>query len=400
MPIVKSIMHKFLLSLVMASIAILACLAQRPPTSGPNPSEPSGISPLLIIGGGAALGTASLLHLRSKRMTKLPLSERLPTYLLSRNYLPTTDALNLMYWLNPELDSNEHIKANKKLIMPSFPELAANPLDTISFLDELEVNIQSLNSKNSDLNTTYLSFSEKDSGGQFDYDVSNRVKVSMERLRKLDITNFLQNQSGNKVIQQLVFDLLHAYDDAMRSIAETGESTEPSVGLLEAIVDNLSEITSDLQSLSWNLKLAPDALHDPSKLLANASKISSFTGKHLPDAWKAKANPRLKGFAFAVFKRNDVGAVITKGPEVEGRYYVKYAAPALKNIPQAYHSLNGPATYATGFFPPAKLHIVVEDMNGGQVQLQNHLIDFRSVFVNPQYGRLEEFTIVPLFIPQ
>ncbi len=384
----------------MAFIALLPCFAQRPPTSGPNPPESSGISPILLIGGGAAIGTASLLHFRSRRGVKLPISERLPTYLLSRNYLPTIDALNLIYWLNPELDSNEYIKATKKLVLPSFPVMEEKTSDENDFF-EVMVDYQLLKEKNEEIYTTYLGFSQLDTGALFDYGVSDKVHSSMHKLKELDLIKFLEDQKENIVLQQIVFDLLIALDDVLEEVSEVKDEPEQSVAFMQAIIDNLSEIITDFRSLSWEPSLETDMVNDPHKLLASASQFAGMDSRSERSGInEIMRNPKFKGFAFAIYKRNEDGQIITKGPEVEGRYFLKYVVPALRDIPQAYHSLNGPATYATGLFPPAKLHIAVEDINGSQVQLQNHVIDFKTVFENPQYGRFEEFTIVPLFIPQ
>src|SRR5690606_23502439 len=101
----------------------------------------------------------------------------------------------------------------------------------------------------------------------------------------------------------------------------------------------------------------------------------------LTDAPIAEGNPYeqvksnlLKGFALAVYKIDAKGELITKGPEVERRYLVKYVSPALKDFPEAYHNLTPLATYASAYLPPAKLFFRVEDIQGKEVALQNPLI--------------------------
>ena len=106
----------------------------------------------------------------------------------------------------------------------------------------------------------------------------------------------------------------------------------------------------------------------------------------------------LRGFAFAVYLFDGNGELITKGPEVEGKYLIKYASPALKDFPDAYHNLLSPATYASAYLPPAKLFLVVETINGEQVSLQNPVIDFKAAFKNPQQEKFKELIVVPLYV--
>ena len=106
-----------------------------------------------------------------------------------------------------------------------------------------------------------------------------------------------------------------------------------------------------------------------------------------------------QGFAFAVYKLNAAGDPITKGPEVEGKYVIKYVIPALKNYKQYYQDMQGFATYAAEFFPPAKFYFMVEDLQGKEMKLVNNEIDFTRVFNNPQRKQVDDLIIVILRIP-
>ena len=100
----------------------LPIFGQMPLTSGPNVIvNETNLAPLIIGGSSLVIGAGSYLYLKN-RGPKIIVMEHLPTYLLRRNILPTEDAINLMYDLNPSLNETDLIRANRKLVNPDFPD--------------------------------------------------------------------------------------------------------------------------------------------------------------------------------------------------------------------------------------------------------------------------------------
>ena len=107
----------------------------------------------------------------------------------------------------------------------------------------------------------------------------------------------------------------------------------------------------------------------------------------------------LKGFAIAVMKSNASGKSITIGPEVEGKYFVKYTSPALKDYPDTYKNLSPPlATYASAYLPPSKLLFIIEDLSGKQMELKEPVIDFKDAFSKPLQDKVNELIVVPIYV--
>lgn len=391
--------------------------AQRPPTSGPNtfPEEESNLSPLVIVGGGIVVGAASYLYVKS-RGPKLPVGVHLENYLLDRNILPTADAIGLMHVLNPSLSDKEVIRTKKKLVDPDFPPLPNDLLDSGSVLtsgallsdlkaevDEFRVGLAAFRAVKADI-------------------VSNAMNVGVDKIYPIlgeiekDVVTLDRDiEQGNSVKNQLITDLLNVLNQTLGRIVDDKILDDSDVMLIRGIAENLSELLYPEMSVgtSWKIIGEPDfkAFLERKAILGASVEPATMVDDGINPIAGGPSAPRvtgyakqlnntnlLKGFAFAVYLLNENGELITTGPEVEGKYLIKYVSPALKDFPDAYHNLLSPATYASAFLPPAKLFLVVETISGEQVPLQNPLIDFKVAFDNPQQEKLKELIIVPLYI--
>lgn len=390
--------------------------AQRPPTSGPNtfPEEESSLSPLVFVGAGVVLGAATYLYLKS-RGPKLPIGIGLENYLLDRNILPTADAIGLMHELNPSLHNKGVIRTNKKLITPDFPPLptdlsAGAVVTTTAVPPDLKGEVDG-----------FMSNMSVFRGARADI-VSNSLNVGVDEIYPIldeieeNVISFDRGiGESNSVKNQLINDLLKVLNRTLDRIVDDKILDDSDLILIRDISENLSELLFPeiATETSFRETGQPDFKehfeHDIIFFASIEPSATFFNGHDRalgPNLTLAEVNHTnrlnntnlLRGFAFAVYLFDENGKLITKGPEVEGKYLIKYVSPALKDFPDAYHNLLSPATYASAYLPPAKLFLVVETITGEQVSLQNPVIDFKAAFKNPQQEKFKELIIVPLYV--
>jgi hypothetical protein len=396
--------------------------AQRPPTGGPNPpptkTDKINLLPFIISGGGIALGVATRMYLKN-RGPKVAVREHLPTYLLNRNILPTPDALQLMYTLNPGLHNVEVIRANKKLVHPDFPEIPKSQINTSGNAVQTTTSMPAILKEQvsvfkSSLNTfRRTKITIRPANKELNMETVNAVLMEVEK----DIASHArENEESNSIKYQLMTDLLLVLNQTLNNSINTKILGEHETTLIKEIRDDLSELLFPV----INIKLNPgksgqlyfrNTAGDKRIIFASLDLNAVFYGessyRNAPNGSSgAVSNANypintnmLQGFAFAIYKLNANGVPITKGPEVEGRYFIQYVMPALKNIPEAYHNLSPPlATYTAAFLPPAKYFFIVKDINGNLKNLQNPLIDTKDAFKNPQREEVKNMIIVPIFV--
>ncbi|WP_200979632.1 hypothetical protein [Echinicola sp. 20G] len=368
-------------------------MAQRPPTGGSAPieSEDKGINPVVFIVGGIAIGAASYAIVKSKG-AKIPVSAYLPDYLLAHNILPTSDALNLMYKLNPSLNNQQEIPKKSKLKLPEFPVLNEEIRPDLITGDEVAL-ATDLNREMDQFVTLKESLEKLEAAGNM-----ASVQVITNQVNQQLSTAGWKDLTSRAIFDQMVYDLLRVFNQTLDEVVLAKSADQEQLMLMKSISDNLSELFNDVRTLSLNHDFPVD-LNKNLIFLASAEEVSVRRVKVYNSMEASSAREGIsKDFAFAVYKINEAGELITKGPEVEGKYKVKYVLPALKDIPSAYHTLRDPATYAVAALPPAKMYIIVEDFSGIPVSIQDPLIDFKVVFKNPQLINEDEMIIVPLYL--
>ncbi|WP_158267461.1 hypothetical protein [Adhaeribacter arboris] len=410
------------LVLLVQSVSVMA---QKPPTGGPNPSPPGPNLTPILIGGGVALGGAASLYMLKLRGPKIPVRDYLPTYLLRHNILPTPDALDLMQKLNPRLNRSEVIRARQKLNNPDFPEVPKEQINTSGPNAQTTTTLpadlkQQINLYKSGLKTyrkTKISFKNANKFN-FNLDSVNSTLTKIERIITAHETNKAET---NAIKSQLVTDLFRALNKTISRTISTKIWGDVDSNFLREILQNLTELilpevkenqipeksgrlyfnnlpekerklyaSRDSNSVNF---AASNLLLPPSNTLLPESSISAAARPDNP----TKTN-MLQGFAFAIYKLNETGKPIVKGPEVEKQYFIQYALPALRSDPEAYHHLSEPATYATALLPPAKFYFVVKDSNNKVVPLQHPLIDFREAFQNSREERINDLIKVVIYV--
>ena len=96
-----------------------------PPTAGTPPSDDGGDSnfPTVLYPAIGAVVVGSAYYLLKKRPSSLPATQHLDVFLLDNNILPTPDAYDLVYALNPTIKGLNPIPSKYKITKPQFPDL-------------------------------------------------------------------------------------------------------------------------------------------------------------------------------------------------------------------------------------------------------------------------------------
>ncbi len=381
--------------------------AQRPPTGGPSPiidDDPS-INPVVFIIGGVVIGAGTYALIKT-RGVNLPVAEYLPNYLLAHNILPNEDALDLMYELNPSLRDMSEIRSKKKLNLPDFPKLDQSTipeeLSQPGIDSEISAEQESFDRNKESIENTSIDSPTEDAKLNFEK-VKSLVKQVDEQLTSYSSISSL----SNTVTKELIYDLMLAFNQSLQEVVTSKQVNSEQLIFMQAIEENLSELIQNIRTITENSrrKISPELnqLLNPESYIASAINESTIKNKPLLDLDRYIDLNNIylnntKKFALAVYKYSEDGELITKGPEVEGKYIVSYVAPALKDIERAYHHITNPATYAIGSFPPAKMYLVVDDEMGNRQNLQYPLVDFKLAYETAQQVNEDNLVIVPLNI--
>lgn len=394
----------------------LNIFAQIPPTCCPDPlpvEDDFNSTPYVIAAGGLVVLGGSYFYLKNKG-PKIAIQDHLPSYLLSRNILPNEDALSLMYSLNPSLDGKENIRENKKLVVPDFP---APPNEKLNQF----INSTGLSSSNSQLLRDQIGILRSNIGLQRTSNIpykpedsifSKELESNLFEIERVLLTIEKNITQSNDVINSLIVDLISELNQTLEIGRTSRTNVENDSNLIQNILDDLKDISSsdisgpNLEQSSINslwydqeILLASNHRHAPyQNLIEQSEKIITE-----PDTKGLSRNSNLlKGFAFAVYTVGENGEPVTKGAEVEGRFMVKFAMPALKDEVRTHKDTDGLASYALAMLPPAKLFIIVTDISDGGkiIPLQNPLIDFKVAFRNLGRETIndQEFIIVPIYL--
>ncbi|SHN19955.1 hypothetical protein SAMN04488057_11054 [Cyclobacterium lianum] len=379
----------------------LMVFGQRPPTSGPNP-EDSNLTPFVIGGSGLLVAAGSYLYLKS-RGPKIPVRDNLQDYLWRENIMPTPDALHLMYALNPGLRGQDLMRKKKKLVEPEFPEIpedlrkVAVAVPPPTFI--MPENLQGLINE-------FKSILDAFSGMTFKTTHRNAPKEAflevLNNLERLLTAPERLTESRNVVKDQLMTDLITVADQTVDGAIDTRELSTDKLALLQAIATDMEDLLypdpnpaqmqvvtgkGDEESADWGLFLASAGKTFNDQLIYN----------RISNAKDARENADLKWFALAVYKYGADGELITKGREVENRYQIAYASPALKDREESFHTIQGNASYGTALLGNGKYFIRVKD-GDEEVPIQNPLIHFGQAFQNPVKETHNELTKVIIYI--
>ncbi|WP_026968064.1 hypothetical protein [Algoriphagus terrigena] len=383
--------------------------AQRPPTGGAAPiaEEDESINPAVFIVGGVVIGAASYLLFKS-RSPKIPVANHLTDYLRSNQIMPNPDALELMYAINPSLNNIEEIRTNKKLNLPSFPEFDQDQAGDLLIEDASDLPTD-LRAQMNQFESSKASFEQMNSQKTNLAGDSNMAKIrTIIQEVETDLNSIgMPNEITNPVTGLLISDLVFAFNRTLQEIISVGKADPAQVGLMQGIADNLTELLAAKTLTSGKerdkmLALTNQELKPILSAYLGPTPDSKDLSSGLPPAFPVEtmAMANTMNFAFAVYMYSKEGELITEGPKVQGRFIVRYVAPALKDFENAYHTIRTPATYAVAAFPPAKMYFVVEDLNGNRMNVQYPTIDFREEFSKPQFYNEDKVIVVPLRINQ
>ncbi|WP_162342592.1 hypothetical protein [Cyclobacterium salsum] len=398
----------FLFLLVLLSHHFIA-FGQRPPTSGPNPDE-TNLTPYIIGGTGLLMAAGSYLYLKS-RGPKIPVTDNLRDYLWRQNIMPSPDALDLMYELNPSLRGKELMREKKNLLTPEFPEipeemkqLAADvPPPTHVIPDNLKELMEQFKSSLSAFRNISVATANPNAPKGAFIEVLGNLEGFLTAPER-------NTEARNAVKDQLLTDLIRAINQTMDDAIQTRELSEDQLFLLHAIAEDLENLlfpnlNSPPPVASTSIGEDGDHFANWDSFLASADKHSNENGDHQPDLkgdirgglMDQNENADVKWFAFAVYKYDTEGDLVTKGKEVEKRYQISYASPALKDIEGSFHAINGNASYGIALLGNGKYFIRVKD-GEVEVPVQNPIIHFGLAFQNPVKELHNDLTKVIIYL--
>ncbi|MBD3628239.1 hypothetical protein [Cyclobacterium sp.] len=397
----KYLTSKICFFMLILLIHHLTVFGQRPPTSGPNP-EDSNLTPFIIGGSGLVVAAGSYFYLKS-RGPKIPVTDNLQDYLWRQNIMPTPDALNLMYALNPGLRSQDMMRKKKKLVEPEFPEIpedmrkvaAAVPPPTFIMPENLKGLIDEFKSSRN----AFSGMSLKTIDPNVPKEAFLEILTNLERMLTAP-ERF--TESRNAIKDQLMTDLITVINQTLDGAIDTQELSADKLVLLQAIAADLEDllypdpsppqmevvtIKGDENREDWGLFLASAGKNFNDNLNYNRGLVNQTS----------RENADLKWFALAVYKYGADGELITKGKEVEKRYQIAYASPALKDREESFHAIQGNASYGTALLGNGKYFIKVKDGNE-EVPIQNPLIHFGQAFQNPVKETHNDLTKVIIYL--
>lgn len=424
MPARKYLKGYFLLLIFL--FKSLSGFAQKPPTGGNGlpplpPSEGNGKSNFPIIYPAIGLGAAGVVYLLTKKHKSQQVipTESLKNYLLRHYILPTTDAMNLMYLLNPGLNHSPTIPKKFQMKDPDFPELSDAELEqqitSTPRIPKLKISFQEQNS----LFKSRLIAFDKLKTSKATTGLAKTFRDDLETIEKnMETTEFIK-LADDTLRRQMVTDLFHVLNKVLRQKNTGNRVSEFDAKLVKNISENLNDLLSPPivqgntnQQGFRGLKYILDAVKTTYlKIEKNADQLNKTPGKdqsitaiksfndqpHISNNLERKVTTH--AFAFAIYKLNEAQKPVAKGAEIEGRYFVQYVCPALKDFQDYYHDICPPlASYAGAYLPSAKYYISVRDLNKKPLRLLNPLIDTRDAYENPQRESFKKMIKIPIYI--
>lgn len=402
----------------------LAAVAQRPPTGGPNPpTGPTGTKckscPVIFKAAGVAVaGAASYFTLRHFRT--VPTGEQLATQLRRRGILPTADALNLMYTLNPGLKNQASMRRSRKLAWPELPPLSPPPPAAPAEQTSRAL-LENINAQMGLLQSNLIKFRGAGIAAENGNVNLGSVDAALGDVAQKAAAFKVKNEAGNAEQGQLLVDLLRALNGTLQQSIDTKRINAKNAAFIQSISENVTELLSPVAEAKPGADNRSGLYHQitpahEQALYASLAAPTLFPAPYLGDRPRGAPGSRRReradgqvpyaspaptlgrNFAFAIYKIDSTGKAVTKGPEVEGKYYIYYAAPALVDDPSYFHRLTSLASFAYTSLYPAKYYLKVTTVSGKQVPLQNALIDVRDIFRDPKPAKIDNMIIIPIQI--
>lgn len=399
----------------------LPVVGQRPLTSGPNfvtPPEPN-YTPVIIAGSSLVAGAGSYLYLKN-RGPKIFVMEHLPTYLLRRNILPTQDAIDLMYDLNPNLNKSDLIRANRKLVNPDFPEIPdAVRIPSVNAIQITTTVPSELLEQIAEFDSMINIFRSE----EISIDSSINLKHHNLILKELEqvIGSLAQNnEESNSLTNRFITDLIGVLNQTLDKSNSAKKFSQEEMTLVENISENLSDLLGISSSIiprledSGQLQIRNPFRKESLFLASLKGEFIAFPKTDgmevLPHSsisdesysYRNKKENKTMKFAFSVSKLNSNSGPVTKGPGVEGIFTIQYAMPALEGKLETYLDAEGLATYALAELPGVKLLIVVNGVSDENklVTVATKIIDFNVAFKNTSRAIVneEKYIVVPIYL--
>lgn len=407
-------MKKFRLTitgcLLFAFIFRSLCLNAQtePPTGGPGPSNDDNKFPTILY---PAIGVAALAGgylLFKKQPAGIPPGEHIRSYLWRHNILPTADAYELIYALNPGLKNRDLIPKNYKLIEPDFPELTNVPEQKAAELPqngspELNAQLDLFKRNAENFRNSALSKAAD----------ADRINGQLRKIEDI-LASYPQNREEIGAEKSaLITDLLSVINltlqQAMSRAGGAGSSFATETELIASITNNLAELEQPVRPTVHNTDKRSKLMNrhffnDIRRFYASMNAINlkeENKDKNAGEKISRKAEKSIeKAFAFAVYKIRPDGTPVIKGPEVEGKYAIQYVCPALKDFPNTFHHIRDFATYAPARLYPAKYYLQVQHITGKAVQLRDPIIDAREEYNRPEPQFHKKMIIIPIYVKE
>lgn len=399
--------RKYLKSYFLLLIFVLKSLTgfgQKPPTGGNGlpplpPNNDKSNFPIIypVIG----LGVAGLVYylVKKHKPQQVFATESLKSYLLKHSILPTTDAFNLMYLLNPELNNSPIIPKKFHIKDPDFPNLSEAGLQlqisSIQRIPKLKISFD----EQSPIFKSQLKTFQSSKFAKVTTGLLKTFTDDLETIQQNMQTSEFADLPNDPLKKQMVADLFHVLNQLLNHKNVGNKVIATDVQLVKSISDNLNDLltppiiqdNSNKQGFML-LKQATDAAKTAySEIERNASQLDKAlvykqlnTYNDQPSTVTPPRKIATRAFAFAIYKLNEAQKPVLKGAEIEGKYFVQYVCPALKDFQECYHDISPPlASYAGAYLPSAKFYISVKDLNNKPLKLMNPLIDTRDEYEKP-----------------
>ncbi|MBC7913122.1 MAG: hypothetical protein H7Y07_03270 [Pyrinomonadaceae bacterium] len=396
MRISKSACSSLLLIILLFNSILTFSQNLPPPTSGAGPADTKTKIPAAIypIAGGLIVG-AAVYYLIKKNPRKISTAVYIDDYLWQNNILPTADAIKICYALNPGIKDISMISPKYKLILPDLPDLP----NTTSQSFSPDAFLPSLNEQFILLKSNLTNFRKKQSANtslnklnNYLNDTEKEVASYRERSKEIDPQK-----------TELVLDLLTVLNQTLKATIRSDKINENDTRIIENICQNLFEVLEPISRKKVNTGRQSTGYFKPvsdqiktfyaSMDAIDLDKISktkkSINYASVEKTRKSYPNDERKYFAIAICKIKGDGTPVTRGPDVEKKYIVRYVCPALKDFKTSYHKFPEPATWSVAKLYPSKYYFEIL-LGANKVSLQEPLIDVLDFYKNKKPGKPNE----------